>query len=314
MLFNNLKKRRFGCQKKRWTEEFEKKVLASIADDLEIDSGDIQNAVEKIGLTNIIDEIYRDDLEFKTKVKERVKKLFLDQLDEIDNFDELTGGSDYLSEYLPEDFIKNTIQEIINEDEETRDETTENLKTFFQEALSNLDFGKLMDWDDFLKSTKIKERLADILKEEKTSQKLTERLQQLVDEQIANNLDCNELPDDFIEQLLSLLSAESLLADPEFKQSTFRSFSNALSAVLADGLKDRSSGLREKIRSSKTVSVLNAIIVDEWSADPKIQSELLITFRESALQKEDFFRMMLSGFTEEMGRMLFSRLFDKTRF
>ncbi len=294
-----------------WVRIFGEKIEGAI-DGLDGDAlaDDISEAVD---WQELIRTAVAEDPDIRKKLKDKIVKLIEARIKEANDFEDLAGDSDFdWREYLPRDWdIGKIITELLESDEELKEKLREKVQELFLAKLDTLDDDDMPDWDDFLGTLQIEERIREILgSSDELKEKLTSRIRELVNSRIQDGLDEDVLPADLLETVDISAEVNQVLADREFRAQLAEKLREAIEnftmrLVRGSGLEGK---LKEKIEVNPEFNSLLERQVGEMMRNPELISIIRNTIMERLAKDSAVGQKLMDIFFEGMAKFLVSKM------
>ncbi|KKR87618.1 MAG: hypothetical protein UU35_C0002G0119 [Candidatus Uhrbacteria bacterium GW2011_GWC2_41_11] len=250
------------------------------------------------------------DAGFRDKVTTRIKDLFSKELENCDSLEAFTGDDYAISEYLPEDFVSNTLTELFTNNQEAKKELLERMRHLLDGEISNIDSDSLPEWKELRELLDIDEAIKKISKEDEIRAKVLDALRETVRVYIEENLDSSDLPDDFTDKLFTIAPIDQLLSDREFRRQITDLLVNALRQLTVDQLEDVDSELNQRLLTSGALLAITRQMED-LVHNPEVQHRIKETLQNQFHSDRHFVELLVQGLMNELSKTMINRLFEK---
>lgn len=301
-----------------WHDRLVNKVVEQFGNEVEENLGDdeIREAVsEQTNVGELVGEVFGEE-EVKLAFKEKIKKLLLEKIEEIESLDDLLGDDDNeeefnLVDYLPEEFVISlVIANLLKQDEQAKEGFWEKIKGLLLDQIDKIDDDDLPDWEEFVEKLKINQVIESLADDQGVREKVRNKTIKVIECYIQDNFDSDDIPESFWDESLSPDKIRSLANDLDIRQHLDAELGTAIKKEVTNQLSDEESSLLEKLKENEDfLRVINQEL-QELLRNRDFLSRLQEDIKKKLLQDEDLSEKLLNKVFEQMANLLVEKLFN----
>ncbi len=276
------------------------------------DSFDWSEHLEGESIEGIISPLFKAGGPLRKKLEEKIAQLIGGDIDNAEDFGGLTGGDFNWFEYLPEGWdIGKIIAELLESDEKLGEKFRGKVRETLLVRIDDLEEDDLPGWSDFLDMVQIKERISEVLgSSDELKEKLTDRLRELIDSKIKEDLDEDAIPEDFLETLDIADEVKRALADHDFRAQLAEKLQEAVRGLIMRAIKDGyfEGKLAEEVRTNPELNSLVERQVGEMMQNARLVSAVSNAISERLARDPTVGQRLMNAFFDKVAESLVAKM------
>lgn len=281
------------------------------------DDDDMWSAIrEGSNVAEVVDGLLGEGGELHDGLKDKIKDLAKGKIDAIESLEEFYDDEDDMWSVIRESAkINDVIEKLFEENKELQDKLKDKIGELVVEKIdNNLDEGDLPDWDDFAELLKIEDLIKSILDQKDDVRKLlVDKLKEIIEEHIDNNIDDDDLPKNINEILGMTDGIETILQDPDFRQTVNSGLRKKIQEMILRLVSDNGDNLNLKDKVCEHAGVKRIIErqLDDLMMDAQFATQLKESTKKKLLENKDLSNSLANMLFEGLAKNMVDKIFSK---